>query len=485
MKKFINIFLVVLISFFITGCNEVSQNKIYKIKAPQNNSLSIKGVWRVDNYKVLDDDIYSLNNRKFLVGEDIEICNEYIALKNIEYSNISYKLKLVKDDYVISYEEKYNIGNLNLNKENYEVISVFNDNNIIFEFIKDTSESGLIFYNGALYNVSLVGQINDDIENNIKKEEHKSDSRLVNDYNSPVGVYLGIKSKNKEDNTEEYKTLYVSFKDGKLQPIREKEGLIVPRINGIWYINKEFVEKNDYYYEYFDAKPINNKEFVNSSNKKIENIDKNKYISINFVGNDYIATEVYEGKNFDGEYGKYEVLPIDNITSNIPIVISDIFPADDSKSFKQTYDKVINSFSDEDKQKYSPYMNYSNFSLKRVNGKWTVVGKISPAYGIDGSGYDYTLNLKQNKKLLNYDSLLIPWKTLKRELPGIKDAFTSPNKRIALILTEKALLIDEIENYKINNVPLDIIDMNENDEIIMAEWCIGDYVDNWEKPFLN
>ncbi len=121
MKKFINIFLVVLISFFITGCNEVSQNKIYKIKAPQNNSLSIKGVWRVDNYKVLDDDIYSLNNRKFLVGEDIEICNEYIALKNIEYSNISYKLKLVKDDYVISYEEKYNIGNLNLNKENYMI----------------------------------------------------------------------------------------------------------------------------------------------------------------------------------------------------------------------------------------------------------------------------------------------------------------------------------------------------------------------------
>ncbi len=255
-------------------------------------------------------------------------------------------------------------------------------------------------------------------------------------------------------------------------------------MNGIWNINKKFIKSN-YYYEYFDAKPINYKNPINNDNKNLENINKNRYLSINFVGNDYIATEVYEGNNFKGEFSKYEVLPIDNITSNLPIVISDIFDNDANKDFKQTYNNIIDGFSKEEKEKYSPYVNYSNFSLKRVNGKWTIVGKISPAYGMDGSGYDYTLNLKQNKKLLNYDSLLIPWKTLKRELPGIKDAFTSPNKRIALIVTEEGLIIDEIESSKINNVPLDVIEMDKNDEIIMAEWCIGDYVDNWEKPFLN
>ncbi len=484
MKKFINIFLVVLISFFIIGCNDVTQNKIYKIKAPQNNSLSIKGIWQINDYKILDNDIYSLNNKKFSVGENIEICNEYIKLKNVEYRDISYKLKLVKDDYVISYEEKYSIGDLNLDKENYEVISIFNNNNILFEFIKKNAKEGFIFYNGALYNVSLIGEVNEFIENNFKSEDHKADYKEINDYDYPVGVYLGIKSKNEKDNTEEYKTLYISFKNGELQPIREKPGLIVPRMNGIWNINKKFIKSN-YYYEYFDAKPINYKNPINNDNKNLENINKNRYLSINFVGNDYIATEVYEGNNFKGEFSKYEVLPIDNITSNLPIVISDIFDNDANKDFKQTYNNIIDGFSKEEKEKYSPYVNYSNFSLKRVNGKWTIVGKISPAYGMDGSGYDYTLNLKQNKKLLNYDSLLIPWKTLKRELPGIKDAFTSPNKRIALIVTEEGLIIDEIESSKINNVPLDVIEMDKNDEIIMAEWCIGDYVDNWEKPFLN
>ncbi|WP_252231502.1 hypothetical protein [Clostridium sp. ZBS15] len=485
MKKFINIFLVVFISFFIIGCNDVAQNKIYKIKAPENKSLSIKGVWQINDYKILDNDIYSISNKKFSVGENIEICNEYIKLKNVEYRNISYKLKLVKDDYVISYEEKYSIRDLNLDKENYEVISIFNNNNIMFEFIENTDKDGFIFYNGALYNVSFIDEINDVVENDTKNEEHKAENKLINDYDYPVGVYLGIKSKNKENNTEEYKTLYISFKNGELQPIRDKSGLIVPRMNGIWNINKKFINKNDYYYEYFDAKPINNKDFINNDNKNLESIDKNRYISINFVGNDYVATEVYEGNNFNGDYAKYEVLPIDNITSNIPIVISDIFTIDVNKAFNQAYDNIVNNFSDEEKQKYSSYMNYSNFSLKRVNGKWTVIGKISPAYGLEGSGYDYNLNLKQNKKLVNYDSLLIPWKTLKRELPGIKDAFTSPNKRIALILTEQGLLIDEIQNSKINNVPLDIIEMDKNDQIIMAEWCIGDYVDTWAKPFLN
>ncbi|AOR22557.1 hypothetical protein [Clostridium taeniosporum] len=485
MKKFINMILVILMSFFIIGCNDITQNKIYKIKPPENNSLSIKGIWRINDYKILDNDIYSLNNRKFLIGEDIEICNEYVKLKDIDYGNITYKLKLVKDDYVISYEEKYNIGNLNLNKDNYEVISVFYNNNIMFEFIKNTDKESFIFYNGALYNVSLVSQINQPVDSNIKKENNKIDSNLINYYNYPVGVYLGIKSNNEEDNTEEYKTVYVSFQNDKLQPIREKSGLIVPRMNGIWSINKKYREKNDYYYEYFNANPINNKDFINNDNKNLDNIDKNRYISINFVGNDYIATEVYEGNKFTGKYGKYEVLPIDNITSNIPIVISDIYSDDAKKVFKQVYDNIVNNFSEEEKQKYSSYINYSNFSLKRANGKWNVIGKISPAYGLEDSGYDYTLNFKHNKKLVNYDSLLIPWKTLKRELPDIKDAFTSPNERIALILTEKGLLIYEIENSKINNAPLDIINMDHNDQIIMAEWCIGDYVDNWAKPFLN
>ena len=484
MKKVIIILLVVLMSFFTIGCNDVTQNKIYKIKAPENNSLSIKGIWQINDYKILDKDIYSLSNKKFSIGDNVEICNEYIFLKNMEYRNISYKLKLVKNDYMLSYEEKYNIGDLNLNKENYEVISIFNNNNLLFEFIKNSDKEGFIFLNGALYNVRLVGNINDFIQSNVKNEEQKLENNVVNDYNYPVGVYLGIKSRDEKNNTEKYKTLYISFKNGELQPIREKSGLIVPRMNGIWNVDKKVKEQNGYYYEYFEAKPINNKEFKDD-NKVLESIDKNRYLSINFIGNDYVATEVYEGNNFKGEFNKYEVLPIDNITSTLPIVISDIFSSDANKTFKQTYDNIINSFSNEEKEKYSPYMNYSNFSLKRINGKWTVVGKISPIYGLEGSGYDYILDFKQTKKLVNYDSLLIPWKTLKRELPGIKDAFTSPNKRIALILTEQGLLIDEIQSFKINNAPLDIIEMYNDDQIIMAEWCIGDYVDNWEKPFLN
>lgn len=485
MKKIINILLIFLISFSMIGCNNIAQNKIYKVKAPENKSLSIKGVWKVTDYKILNNDVYSLSNKKLSVDENIEICNEYIKLKNVSYNNVSYKLKLVKDDYVISYEDKFNIANLNLNKENYEVTSVFNNNNIMFEFIKKTNKEGFIFYNGALYNVTFI----DDIDNNIKesndKEENKPENKLFNDYDEPVGIYLGIKSRNEENTEEKYKTVYISFKNGELQPVKEKSGLIVPRINGMWTLNKNSIEKNNNHYEYIEAKQINNKNANYNYKKNLENIQKNKHISINFVGSDYVATEVYDGNNFAGQYSQYEVLPIDNITSNLPISIDDIFPSDTNKIFKQAYEDAMGSFTNEEREKYSSYVNYSNFSLKRLNGKWNVVGKISLARGLNGSGYDYNLNLKQNKKLINYDSLLIPWKTLKRELPGIKDAFTSPNKRIAIVLTENKLLINQIENFKIDSSPINSMEMNENDQIVMAEWCTGDYVDIWGKPFLN
>lgn len=491
MKKYIIITLVIIISICLLGCEKnINQNKIGKIKAPTNSSLSIKGVWEITDCKVLDKTVYNEENNRVSIGEDIKIALDYIILGNIEYNNVSYKLKLVKDDYVISYEAKYTIKDLGINQDKTEVISVNSNNGVIFEFIKDGDDNSFIFYNGALYKVKLVGEVDESNEEKNNIEDKLDNNKANNQYDDAVGVYLGIKSKIIEEDSgtqtgEKYKTLYIEFKDGKLEPIKDKNEIIAPRMNGIWSINKKTAEINNYHNEYFETHPIdgkNEKENIKNSQKEIK---ENDYRSINYVGNDYIATEVYKGENFNGIYNKYEVVPIDNINSDLPIVISDIFSSEANEVFKQTYEKLMATLSEKGLEKYSTYINYSNFSVKRNKGKWNIVGKISPDYNQGGEGHDFSLNIKSSKKLINYDSLLIPWKTLKSQVPLAKDAFTSPNNRIAIVVTNDKILVYEIQNSQIGDTPLTSIDISKNDEIIMSEWCIGEYVDKWEKPFLD
>lgn len=493
MNKYLSILLLFLLSLSLIGCKDFDNHKTVKTRAPLNESLSIKGIWEVLSYKVLSDDVEADEQLNKLIGSTIEVGNNYTRVFEERYSNSTYKLKIVNKSYVISYESRYTVNDLNLDSESLEVISVINKNNIIMEFFKENSNEGFIFYNGVLFKVKFVGGINKEDDNEVNKDfdnqQDKNDSN--NEYNDSIGLYLGIKCKKKNENEETYKTIFISFKDGILESKEKNNQIIMPRMRGIWTINKVNSEVDGYRHEYFEAKSIELKN-IEDKQKKSEDGNFNRhdntntYRSIKYIGNDYIATEVYYGENFNGEYNKYEVIPIDNITSELPINIGDIFSSEESNLFKQEYEKNINSMDKDERKNYSKSIDYSNFSLERYNGKWNVIGKISPAYNMEGEGYDYSLNLRPNKKLINYDLLSIPWKTLKRKIPLIEDAYISPNNRIAIIVTNGKLLVYEIQNGALKDSPLGSVVLNSEDEIIMAEWCTGDYyVDRWRKPFLE
>ena len=493
MKRYLSIFLIFLLSLSLIGCSDLDKHKIVKTRAPLNESLSIKGIWEILSYEVLSDDVEPEEQLNKLIGNTIEIGNDYTKVFEEIYSNSSYKLKVVNKNYVISYESIYTVNDLNLDKDSTEVISVINKNNIIMEFFKKNSNEGFIFYNGVLFEVKFVGEINKEDDNDVNKNSNDDEdiNNSNNEYNDPIGLYLGIKCKKENESEESYKTIFISFKDGILESKKRNNQIIMPRMRGIWTINKVNNESDGYRHEYFEAKSIESKAIEGKEeNEEDSNFDRldntNIYRSIKYIGNDYIATEVYYGKDFKGEYNKYEVLPIDNINSELPINIGDIFSSEESNLFKQIYENTLSGMSDEEKNEYSKYINYSNFSLQRYNGKWNIIGKISPGNGIEGEGYDFSLNLRPNKKLINYDLLSIPWKTLKRKMPLIEDAYISPNNRIAIIVTNGKLLVYEIQNGELKDSPLGSLVLNSEDEIIMAEWCTGDYyVDRWGKPFLE
>ncbi len=52
---------------------------------------------------------------------------------------------------------------------------------------------------------------------------------------------------------------------------------------------------------------------------------------------------------------------------------------------------------------------------------------------------------------MNYDDLQLSWNSVKSKIPNALDAYTSPNKDIAIITTEKELYVYTIDNGKLSN----------------------------------
>ncbi|MCR1953013.1 hypothetical protein NSA50_18605 [Clostridium sp. DSM 100503] len=272
--------------------------------------------------------------------------------------------------------------------------------------------------------------------------------------------------------------MWISFKDNKLQPILEKDNIIFPRMNGVWSIKSEVVDNGERILEYFTAHPLDGRIEIDSLEDSNENIYKN----INFISNDYISIEKYEGKNFNNEFPIYQTIPVDNINNENGISIEEIYSNEAKEKYEKDFNDTLETLSQEERSYLNTNVDYSNFTIKRIEGKWNIVGKI-PTIDNTKDGIDYRISLNLNKRILNYDTLLISWKDLKGKFPFIKDAYTSPTGRMAIILFNDKLLVYEMEDRDIKGSPLITIDLNNNEEVIMAEWASGSYVDLWAKAF--
>jgi hypothetical protein len=126
-----------------------------------------------------------------------------------------------------------------------------------------------------------------------------------------------------------------------------------------------------------------------------------------------------------------------------------------------------------------------SFSIHRQNGHWQLMGRVN--YQREGNikYRDFNLRIAPPDNLIFYDTLVLSWYKIRDRVPDAADAFTSPNKDIALVKTKNKLLIFKIEPGQLAEIPLAEIELAQETEIIMAEWAVGSYVESWESSFLN
>lgn len=485
MKKYIKFFTIVLSLFFLIGCNSSSNSQsASNINAPENVDLDIKGTWDVDGYKVLDSNIASNEYIYETLASSITISNNFIEFSDKVYDSVKYKLKFVDSDYVLSYEKKCTLKDLGIDDNNVKIYSITYDNNLLCEIIYTGNKKNYIYYQGILFDITF----NNKNDNKNKKAFKASESEDESNSLSSEGLLLGLKS-NPQNNgnmyvSESYRTIFISSKNGEFQKIKQKNNIIFSRKSGMWELKKNYYKDNDnnIYYEYFTVNNIDSTNSDENSNtlSKLQQGTSVKQ-QINYVGSDYAATEV-RSSNKNSESCVYKVLPVDNMMANNGINISDIYSSSDVSEFEKEYKKAYANL--ENRSEAPKSINYSNFTIKRDSGKWALLGRISPMT-YDGVEKDFYLDISPKEVFVNDDTLTVPWKIIKGEIPLLVDAFTSPSGKMAIIICENEISIYQIKNGVLSDKPLDRIELKNGESVVMAQWCKSSYVDKWSSVFNN
>lgn len=481
MKKAIYSFIILFLTFLV-GCTNINTLKSNNIMLVSDNAFKYIGTWEVIGCKSISDsdmDNYEDNISKLSNG--IQISKDAISIFGTIVKGVRYKLKVVEKDYIISYEHNLTAERFMNDKDKMDIISVIDNNITLCEFAIINDKNIIMIYKSWLISLKKVSN---DVTFNINLENNKDNIiNDNNDSNSDIGVMIGLKTPRyiKEDGTyseEEYRTVWISYKNHNIDTIYEKQNIIFPRMNGIWLLEAKNNALDNKHFDYFQVTSLDGKVIKISD----YNTDSSIYKSINFIGNDYASVEIYTGENFINEYPIHQIIPVDNINSNNGLSIEEIFNKDMKDVYSSDFKNTFESIPDNNKLEYKDLIYYNDIKMQRNDGRWVLEGQIRSSEE-NKEGKDFILSAEPNKKLVNYNSVLIPWKLLKGEVPFLKDAISSPNGEIAIVKYEKYLVIYKIDNGHLSSSPLENIILNEGEEIIMAEWCSNGYIDDWQKAF--
>lgn len=466
MKNIIRSLLIILIVVMAATFKTVSINEY---------DLNFLGLWKVEE---VSENQYISNSSIIYDNQVIKLDKKKAIIFDSIMDNVKYKLKVVDKNYVLSYENDLYISDFyNGDEKEIDIISVIYQDRIIAEFFITSMNEMILNYKSEIY---LLGRISN--QDNQYTEEFLEEMARKN-HNGEVldeGVMIGLKTPRKKDeegnySNEYYRTIWIPYENQKIGDIYEKENIIFPRLNGIWQMKMMDTNEAEMHYNQIIIEQLNGK---NETNIKT-NVKVDEYESITFIGNDYIGIEAYYGKNFNNEYDSYKIVPVDNVNSEEGLQISDILGEKYKARYKEEYDKSIkNAVKDQGNKKVNDIY-YGNITLKRSVGIWVLAAKA--AQGEE----DIIFSLPMDNKLINFNALYVPWKSLKGDLVFFKDALTSPEAQIAIVQFRNNLSIYKIEKGMVTGSPISTIPIEDDEEIIMAEWCSSSYVKEWGKYFVN
>lgn len=470
--------ILILSALLLSGCMSIKQGTVPKIVSPKNNELSIKGQWKIQNY--LNGDKYNSakSEVKSLIGKKVQFSDEAVSFGDYYWVDPIYKIKSVNANEYFLYEYKLTSKELGIDAEKVNVVTVTSSDKYLYDFALISNGIMLVKVEDVIFSLTKISDTAD--FENIKTLKKGNDTAFTEKEDDLLrsGIIIGLRTPAGNDNYT-YRCFWISSVNKKINPVIEIKDIILPRRSGFWKVDVKKAVYGDKYEDMIEAYNISkeiksNKSSKSNSEKSNRTADLHKKIL--YIGNDYISLEITGSKICKD---RYIVKPVDNIDNSNGILIYDI----DENNGRQAIDSGIASALKEKNINSDKMINdksiYRNFALYRKTGHWFIKGRLYYNEDDKQKMLDYNVNMIPSSKVIFYDNLCLPWTNIKDAVPEAIDAFTSPNKDIAVVLTQDKLYVYSINQNELSENPLYKTVLNHGECAVMAEWATGTYVEKW------
>lgn len=491
--------LVIFLLALLSSCSSAVPDNMDRIGRPTNKTAPLEGTWKL---KECLNDVNSTENpivtEDPMLGEKIGFSQDIMAFAGNYFSNVSYKVKRVNVNEYFLHKDQEVLKNLSLKGNEILAITAYSDDKFLYEFIKDSEGLIIVNIDERYYCMEKVSDdfsgagdiIADTLKRSDSNEGQKKNQLLQS------GLLLSVRIPIKTDDglgDYIYGTYWISGINRSLRPVLYAKDIYLPRMDGFWRLQIEKRLGAEGVVDILHASMVSKSggnppaSFAENASKRLETKLRKAVV---YVGNDYVCIEntVYDKQKDSTAVGlkkTLRTLPVDNLTNIDGIKISDLVGENGTMAMESAIAELLKESAANGIGSIDGETQEENFALFRKTGHWFFKGRLNLNAEEQLPYIDFNLNLIPPADMVAYDMLQVPWTEVKEKLPQALDIYTSPNKDLAVILTQNEMLLFAIENKMLSDEPLARLPLAEGSSVIMAEWATGKYVQSWEKSFIK
>lgn len=498
MKKLKLLCAVFALILLLPGCQEGSGDTVGKIIPPDNRLMPVAGRWKIEGVLHSNFTEVSDEDREKWASKPVQFSEDFLQIGQDFFEAPQYKVKSVRTDEYLLYRHKQPAEKYGIEEKEIIVVTVAARDIYSVEAVLLGEDKLIIELEDFILYLSRISKEVDYslIDRHNENSSRGNDSVTNNRTLARTGLVLGLKYASRSSGGEveyRYRTLWIGSEDKKLHPILETEGIFFPRHDGFWRIEEKKINMNSRSENVFYAYSVlngNSAELrdLSLNAEKWGNRTGNITRSISYICNDYIVIESNGRGGYETGSGSWNQSSIQlQLVNNLPnlkgIKISDIAGDTGYKVLNSGKREALSRLDGGNIKVIGNIPQDENYGLFRVAGHWLFKGRLE--YENQGvfKYQDFNINIIPSSELVFYDDLWIPWTQIKDRVPEAIDAYTSPNRDIAVIVTRDRVLVFEINKDSLGDNPIKKINLKNNEAVIMAEWARGSYMDSWENSF--
>ncbi len=500
MKKILLTFVLLLIlaiSATAGGCLNHNTDFNLRVIPPQNIALPLQGTWEIVSLLQESAAVNQEPARQW-VGKTLHFWKNDVLLGEYLLSNPSCQVKRVEADVYLRCEHQAFPADFSFKNSEIEVITLSDKHLFLCDLLRINNDELLL----SLFNNSyMVRKVSDDVDETIFSSSEITDifeiRSLAGTTSKYTGVLLGLRAPSPEPDRQgyqgdHYRTVWLALEDQKLAPVLETNTIIFPRRRGFYQL--EVIRKNEEKKEedFIIAGDILEEGKKNDTELSLDPFSwegKEGYIHrrVHYIGNDYVSIEemVKQASMSDGrirEENRLRMIAVDSLPAMKAVKFSDLAGLGAVGAIEQGKQNLLQKTG----LGQAGPKDEENFGLARKMGYWIFNGRLNYLQNNVSVAADYSINVIPPGHVVYYNKLNIPWPRVKNYVPSALDVFTSPHSNLALVVTNNEIIVYGMFQENLTGPPLERIVLKEGEEVIMAEWALGQYyVENWALTFQN